>query len=309
LPDSVSSFKEIAFYQDFMFLFSIRLIYHEPVDAEDDFRLAGKSVPLSNRSVWKEMKKINERFSQIKEITNFTFPEANVLFVYPVETITSLDSEEGEALFDSVHRLIGTLVSRGIQLDVISSSLLKDCRLSSEYLYIHGRKYEAVVYPCPEVLDPKALEILSLLDKMKFPLFLGGKHPEWTTRGKRIPHTFPIQFDPGSKDLSGLLGGMDELPRRKQKSTKETSDDHPKSPGMHLPPASGGIHRLFRMPDNALGTLIQKSDELLFLLHPEKPGGSFKGKIQYGEIAFEVPKSSNLTIFRKRKNKPVEKVF
>lgn len=277
LPDNVFSFKEITFIQDLMALFSIHLIYREPVTAGDDFRLPGKSVPLSSRPVWKEMKKINARSRQIRKITNFTFPEANVLFVYPVETITSLDCEEAEAMFHSVHQLIGTLISSGIQLDVISASLLKKCRLSSNSLYVNGRKYEAMIYPHPEVLSPKTLEILSLLDKIKFPLFLGGRHPKWTTRGKRIPHTFPIKFNPENKDLNDLL--------------------------------NDGIHRLFKIPENALGTLIKKSDELLFLLHPEKSGGSFKGEIQYKDFSFDVPRSSKLIIFRKRKSKPVEKIL
>jgi hypothetical protein len=277
LPDSVSSFKEISFYQDLMALFSIRLMYHEPIGIEDDFRPTGEVVPLSNRSIWKEMKKINERCRQIREITNFIFPEANVLLVYPFETIASMDCENAEALFYSVHHLTGMLISHGIQLDVISASLLKECRLSSNFLHINGRKYEAMIYPYPQVLDPKILEILSLLDKVEFPLFLGGKHPEWTTQAKRIPHTFPLTFDPDDKNLGGLF--KDEIPR------------------------------LFHMPENALGTLIRQSDDLLFLLHPEKPGGPFKGKVQYKEFSFEVPRSSKLTIYRKQKNKPVERVL
>ena len=277
LPDRVSSFKEISFYQDLMALFSIRLIYHEPVGIEDDFRPTGETVPLSNRSVWKAIKKINERCRQIRKVTNFTIPEANVLLVYPIETINSLKCEDAETMLDSVNRLIGTLISHGIQLDIISASLLRKCRLSSDSLYINGRKYEAVIYPYPQVLDPKVLEILSLLDKVKFSLFLGGKHPEWTTQGKRIPHTFPLKFDPDDKNLGRLLVGK--------------------------------IPRLFHMPENALGSLIRQSDDLLFLLHPEKQGSSFKGKIQYKNISFEVPKTSKLTIFRKQKNKPVEKVL
>jgi hypothetical protein len=277
LSEKFASPDEEMYWLELMSLFSIQFIFDNQTDQKTNIDASNGSKTFLNKSNQKHIARLNNRYQQLREITQFIFPEADTLLIFPTETITSLNCEDAEDSYYTIHQLIGNLVMQGIQLDVVSASLLKECRLSSNRIHIRGRSYDAIIYPYPNILDPKSLEILSLLDKVGFPVFLGGSNPKWTTAGKRIPHVFPIKFDPKSKNLSALF--------------------------------EGGIRPLFQMPENAIGTMIQNTNEILFLLHPQKPGGSFKGEIQYGKIRFKVPKSSKLTIYRKRKNKPADKIL
>jgi len=267
---------ELTYLVDLMALFSVHWLAHTPregVTGKD----TSETPDYSDHPSWTNLEEINQMIDLMRKIIGFQFPEATAALAFQIETIMTIGSQDAEEIILSVNRLISRLVMEGIQLDVVSPVFLKEGHLSPEGLWINRRMYESVVFPYPEVLDPKVLEIVSLMAKFKFPILLGGSKPRFTTEGKKIPHVFPLTFDPQAKGLSSLW--------------------------------KGGVKPLFKVPENGLGTLIRQGEETLFLLCPKKFRGSVEGKVQYGKFSFSVPKSTRLVIFRREEKGKVEQIL
>ena len=115
------------------------------------------------------------------------------------------------------------------------------------------------------------------MDRRGLNIVLGGSKPRFTSTGKQIPHVFHPVFDPQDDDLSPLW--------------------------------DSGIKPLFKAPENSLVSLIPQAEANLFLVCPKEFGGIMEGDIQYGEIHFSIPRSSNLLIFRQKSHSKIEQVM
>jgi len=219
----------------------------------------------------------NKKIDLINNITGFRSPEANVALVFPTETIMAIGTKDAEEIIESVRKLITKLVKAGIWLDVISTAFLKDSRISSNGIQIKEQKYSSVIFPYPEILDPKVLDIVSAMDKRGLNILLGGSKPRFTSTGKRIPHVFRLVFDPRDEDLSPLW--------------------------------NSGIKPLFKAPVNSLISLIPQGEANLFLVCPKELGEIVEGDVQYGKVSFSIPKSSGLIIFRQDSHCKIEQVL
>ncbi|MBN2029388.1 hypothetical protein JW824_04020 [bacterium] len=266
----------LNYLMDLMALFSIRLLIKtNGNNMETHKKIPIKKDNLSHMS-WNDMEGINRKINHIRNITGYKFPEANIVLVYPIETIMAMGSQDAEKIIASVNQLITRLVLAGIQLDVISPVLLKECHLFPDGISIRSRTYESIIFPYPEVVDHEVLEIISLIARSNIPFSIGGCVPRYTSSGKRVPHIFPLTFDPQDEDLS---------PLRKK-----------------------GIKRLMILPENGLGTMIYQGEDILFLICPKQAGESVNGRVRFQNISFSVPKSQSLVIFRKQKYKKVEQI-
>ena len=67
--------------------------------------------------------------------------------------------------------------------------------------------------------------------------------------------------------------------------------------------------RMFQMPAGCVGTCVKRKRHWLFLLCPNKMGGSFSGEVVFNEIQFTVPRSNKLIIFKVTKKGDVEQVL
>jgi hypothetical protein len=266
--------KTLTYWLDLANLFRVECVIHSPLYSKEAAKKSEKLILGPNRKLFHEY---NLKSQHIRALTGFNFPEANVALVFPMETIMTVTPQKGEMIMKRTNDLTANLVSAGIQLDVISPILLKKGHLSPNGLRVQNRVYESVIFPYPEVLDPAVLEVISLMLKFGLPILLGGSKPNFTTQGKRIPHVFPLAFDPEDQDLSALW-------------------EH-------------GLTRMFQMPPNSIGTSIRRKRHTLFLLCPNKMGGSFSGKVVYKNIEFSVPKSNRLVIFRAMKKGEVEQIL
>ncbi len=268
--------EELNYLMNLMALFSIRLL----IKTNGNNMATPKKSPIKkeipNRVNWNDMEMINQKIDHIRNITGYKFPEANIALVYPIETIIAMGSPDAEKIISDVNQLITRLVLTGIQLDVISPFLLKECHLFPNGLSIRSRIYESIIFPYPEVVDHDVLEIISLIARSNIPFSIGGSIPRYTSSGKRVPHIFPLTFNPQDEDLSPLW--------------------------------KKGIKRLMILPENGLGTMIYQGEDMLFLICPKKVGESVNGQVRYQHISFSVPKSRSLVIFRKRKYKKAEQI-
>jgi len=268
--------KELMYWTNLLGLFSLNLVTHTSGDVRFHVKeMVQKSD--SEHSAWKNFLEINNRIAAIKKITQFLFPEANVALIFPTETIMSIGSQDANKIIFSTNQMIRKLIMEGVQLDVISSVTMKKGKVSPKGLQINNQIYDTVLLPYPEVLDPKVLDTISLMDKIGHTVLLGGCNPGYTTLGKRIPHIFPLTFDPSSTDFTTLW--------------------------------DKGLKRLFSGPKNGIGTMIKQGDNLLFLLCPNQPGGTIQGDVCCGNIEFHVPESSDLVIFRKVKGGGISQIL
>ena len=189
----------------------------------------------------------------------------------------AIEPDDAKEITESVKKLIAKLIKAGIQLDVVSTVFFKNSRILSNGIQIREREYNSVIFPYPEVLDPKVLDIISAMDRRGLNILLGGSKPKFTTTGKQIPHVFHPVFDPQDDDLSPLW--------------------------------NRGIKPLFKAPENSLISLIPQGEANLFLACPKEFKGIMEGNIQYGEIHFSLPKSSGLIIFRQDSKGKIERVM
>ena len=269
--------KELAYLSDLMALYSVSWLAHSSQESRIQSRPTSRNTHFLDLPFETFLEETNRKIVQIREITEYQFPEANVALIFPTETIMAVGPEEGEAIAVAMNRLIARWTRNGMQCDVLSSPILKEGHLSAKGFRIKNRIYEAVLFPYPHVLNEKVLETVSLMNNFNFPVLLGGNKPEYTTRGKRIPHVLPVTFDPVSDDFSCLW--------------------------------EAGVRPLFTAPKGALATLIRIGRDNLFLLCPQKPGGIVQGELRYKNSSFRVPKSTGLVIFRQDKNKQVKQII
>jgi hypothetical protein len=221
--------------------------------------------------------KANETAKRVEGITGFRFPESDTLLAYPYETWIAADPGIRMNLSERLHRFIGMLILNGIQLDVISSSFLRLGKPSVDGFRIGHRSYRALICPYPEILRQDAADFLALLKKRGLPALIGGSAPRMTPAGKALLFSSPQDFDPDSADLSWL--------------------------------DRAGIRPLLQSPPGALGSLIRNSGETFFLFCPSAPGKTFEGEARYGEVAFPIPRSSKLVIFKLSAGRSVERVL
>jgi hypothetical protein len=267
--------KELVYWVDMISLYSVQYLATFDNEIEREDKQQTKNDEKTANTV--DFEKLNRRIHDIRKITRFKFPEANVALIYPTETIAAIGTKGAEKIIQSISSLVSKLTLEGIQLDVISSAFLKKGRISDNKFHIQTRSYDWIIFPYPEVLHPEVLEIILKLDKCSFPVFLGGCKPRITSTGKPIHHDLPVSFDPKDKDLSSLLGE--------------------------------GIKPVFVGPKNGLATQIRQKNETLYLFCPKEFGSQVSGKAQCGDITFTVPKSRGLVIFKVTTKGKVDQVL
>jgi hypothetical protein len=274
LQHTMVKLKTLMYWMDLANLFSVFCVIHPTSCSDKNKSVSGSSqLKWMDTPNWKELQEYNRKVERIRTITRFHFPESNVALVFPMETIMCVGPQDGESMMQHTN----SLISAGVQLDVISPILLKEGSLSPQGLRIQDRVYEIIIFPYPEVLDPAVLETISLMDQFGLPILLGGCKPAFTTEGKRIPHVLPLVFDPRDEDLSSLW--------------------------------NHGLKQMFAMPKNAIGTCIRQENETLFLLYPKKSGGSFCGEVEYKNIVFSVPRSTGLVIYRAKEKGQIKQLL
>ncbi len=261
-PASVDQ-ATMTFLTDLMALYSIRPLIR-------NFRGQGSALSWREDEKYPEeshrkMISVNQRMIEIGEVTGFKFPVANVLVYYPVETLMGADPDHMTALYRALHSFLARLIYAGYQADVVSSVWFTKGRLTPKGYQVGNQIYPCVLCPYPEILDPKALEILSQMEKSGFSMLIGGSSPQYTTRGRRIPHNFSVSFDPGEKDLSSLR--------------------------------EAGIHPLLSLPQNSIGSIIWKKEGHLVLLAPRKSGATMKGSAGFGKASFDISPEKSLSVY------------
>lgn len=226
---------------------------------------------------WTALMDFNWKMDLLDRVTGFHFPETNVAFVFPVETMLISSPRETEKIGAEIHQLIARLTEMGIQIDVISPLLLRNARFAAGELELFNRYYSALIYPYPTVVYSHVFDILVAMQKCKFPVCFLGDIPRFTNSGESIQHPFQSHLSPG-----------DITPDTLKKMA---------------------IRPIFEFPENSLGSLIRTPEGPLFLFTPRHYGVPFEGCVKYEDITFDLPASSGLIVFRKGRKGKVEQIL
>jgi len=263
----------LSWWMDLAALFSVQWLVQEYRAGHSRGRTA---FGYPEQPGWEWFADLNRYHDMLARITGFKFPESDTLLVLPFETLVSSNPVRGQEIRSDIEKLISLLVLNGTQLDVVSSAILTKVKVDHQGMHFRNRIYQTLVYPYPEILSPSVLDLIFMLDKLDFPVVLGGAKPRYTTRGESVLHDFPVAFD--LKDEAFVQNWQT------------------------------GAERVFQVPESGLGSVIQTGTETLLLFCPKEPGEPVEGKARYRETVFEIPKSDRLAIYR-LKDRKVERML
>lgn len=117
---------------------------------------AGGKEQLEER--WNNLAQINEKMARLGEVTGEAVAEANLLAIFPLETIMRLGNEEANALRRVSHMLAYHLQAAHYQTDIMTASVLAQGRVSDGKIEIAGHRYDALVYPFPGCMPKEAFQ-------------------------------------------------------------------------------------------------------------------------------------------------------
>jgi len=123
------------------------------------------------------------------------------------------------------------------------------------------------------MLPKDLLDLTALLRKRGVPVLFSGD----PAAGKADSGLEAATFDPESDDFSWMGGA--------------------------------GLSPAVRIPSGAVGSLVHHAGDALLLLCPASFGGKVEGEVSRGDLAFNVPASRELVIYRLTAGRPVERVF
>ena len=148
-----------------MAIFGLRWMAHAygPVGTIGEERsfLGSPELPgYPHHSTWPHFPGWNLRLTAHLDAVERRLPDSNVLVVFPVETLYSLAGPPADAAATEIFRLVLALLDRRFQVDVHSSTLVCSGRWEKGAFVLGDSRYEAVIFPFPDVVSPETLALM-----------------------------------------------------------------------------------------------------------------------------------------------------
>jgi len=203
----------------------------------------------------------DENINLIAAHTGFNLPEADTLVIFPLESIETASSDSANRIYKDLSKFCVYLLKENIQFDLLSPNLLQTPVFNQKQFIVNSRIYKRILYPFPQVINAKLMDLLISARQQGFPVFFGGSVPRTTLEGNKIPLEINSSFDPGIPA---------SLPEE-------------------------ALKPMFSLPAGALGTCIRNNNSLFFLLAPLRADGTYTGRLANG---LDVEESSSLSCFK-----------
>jgi hypothetical protein len=212
---------------DAMALFGIRWLAHAygPVGTigEEHTFLGSPFLPgYPHHSTWPHFPEWNRRLASHLAAVSYRLPWANVLILYPVETMYSNPGARADAAAAALFKFVLSLVDAHFQIDILSPSACERAHWSAGKLLLGKRMYDALLFPSPGVVPGSLTGLLRA--KPDRVLFVGGQ-PErkadggafrgpFRTSARTIDEAFPwLSALPDSRRLEAPPGSWATLTR------------------------------------------------------------------------------------------------
>jgi hypothetical protein len=250
---------------DTMALFGTRWLAHAygPVGTIGQERSFLDSPPLPgypDHSTWPGFPEWNRRLAGHLEMVEHRLPEANLLVVFPVETLYALAGPPADAAAADVFRLILALLDNHYHVEVVSAALCADGRFDKG-AYVSGkRRYDALILPFPQVLHP---DIVPVLRQRKKNVLLFHGTPQRLNNGRKFS-AGPVE---SRSDIHGVLLWLEGLP--------------------HLRPVEAPAGSWVTSTPVRAGTVV--------CLAPSRYGQTYGGRLSRHDVSIDIPRTSGLT--------------
>ena len=195
-----------------MGLFGLRWLAHAygPVGTIGQERSFLGSPPLPgypDHSTWAEFPAWNRRLREHCAAVENRLPEANLLLLFPVETLYGTADGRADRAAGEVFGLILALVDAGFHPEVLSPVLAARGRWTTEGFCLNGRCYQAAVYPHARTLPE---DYRRLFRGAGTRMLVAFDHPRRTAAGRpvRLP---PYRLAPGVQEVLAVLGTVPAL--------------------------------------------------------------------------------------------------
>jgi len=250
---------------DTMALFGTRWLAHAygPVGTIGQERSFLDSPPLPgypDHSTWPGFPEWNRRLAGHLELVEHRLPEANLLVVFPVETLYALAGPGADAAAADVFRLLLALLDNHYQVEIVSAALCGDGRFEKGAYVSEKRRYDAVILPFPQVLHPGIVPVLR--QRKKNVLLFHGK-PQRINNGRKVSAA-PVESRP---DIHGVLLWLEGLP--------------------HLRPVEAPAGSWVTSTPVRAGTVV--------CLAPSRYGQTYGGRLSRHAVSIDIPRTSGLT--------------
>jgi hypothetical protein len=248
-----------------MALFGLRWLAHAhgPVGTigEENTFLGSPPLPgYPGHSTWGGFPAWNDRLRAHMEATGGALPSANVLLLFPVESLYALADRRADDAAAAVFALILGLIDAQYQVDVLSTTEAAGGAWEGNGFIVGEDSYEAVILPCAHVMERPLLARLGINRER---LLFFRDLPILETGGKKIksPAIVPAAT-PGD-----LVQRLELL----------------------------GISRPVRGPAGSWVTATPTQTGTVATVVPSRHGNTIEGTLECGDSLVRLPRSAGLT--------------
>lgn len=258
------------YWNDLMSLFSNEWIQHVYGYTGILGASRGFGPGFPNHETWPLLPDLVKKTNNVRAITKYKLPVADVAVVYPMATFLCSREPQNTHMVNHIDRLLGIMPSRGIQADGISDWLMAEGKIENGKLKIRNEEYSAVLLPFAKIISPECLSMIRQLKKASFPCYFIDEIPEFLISGKSIDFNASVTFSIG-EDMTELASDIEKL---------------------KLP---SPLKKL----DGAYVTLIPGEDNTMFvLIMPVIPNTEVGGIIRCKELEIEIKPTRTLSIYQ-----------
>ncbi|MEX2117412.1 MAG: hypothetical protein WEB37_11040 [Bacteroidota bacterium] len=186
-------------------------------------------------------------------------PEANLLVLYPMETLYALADTRADNVAAEIFTLLLTLLDNHLHIDVLATTDLRKGRWVGKQLRVGQGKYDFVLCPHASIIDRNVLRTLSAVKEKV--LYLFGA-PERFADGKPLTASQKI----ASGGPGEILSRIKVLPE--------------------LRPVEG--------PEQTWLTITQASGGTIVSLIPSRAGHRYKGNVRLKNRSIVIPETDQL---------------
>jgi hypothetical protein len=248
-----------------MALFGQRWLAHAygPVGTigEENTFLGSPPLPgYPHHSTWKGFPEWNERLREHFVAVNGRLPWANLLVVYPVETLYALANHRADAVATEIFKLLLALQDHHYHVDVVSQSIFKNGTWKDEQFILDQNVYDAVIFPHAEILAKATANIQQ--NGAAQTLYAFGA-PRRLVNGQ----TVALPIDHRARNSDEVLSWLEAQPKL----------------------------RPIKAPEHAWISLTRLREQTIITLTPSRHGYHYEGEVVCADKVVTISRCANLS--------------
>ncbi|MBO0321975.1 hypothetical protein J0X14_06685 [Muricauda sp. CAU 1633] len=199
-----------VYWNDLMSLFSNEWIQHVYGYTGILGASRGFGPGFPNHETWPLLPELIKKTNNVREITKYKLPLADVAIVYPITTFLGSREPHNTHMVNHIDRLLGIMPALGIQADGISDWLLAEGKVENGKLKIRNEEYSAVLLPFAKIVTPECLAVIEKLKQAHIPCYFIDEIPQLLLNGETLKSNDDVAFSIG-EDMSVLASDIEKL--------------------------------------------------------------------------------------------------